>query len=204
MGLYSWLVGPVSAGAQIHGEDIVRNHSDAGRASSSILPVLVIAALAFLPGGAAGAQVGTGPSAIPLEQGGGSCYVTVEAPHLSSGNPSLGLLSKIRFGCPVGAGSRTWKSWIGNMYRCTSKPDQSAGEPTWTRNNGCLSIATNSSTDDGGSITVLPGAKDATRYIPKQGSQGPQKVSGYWYIACVRGYYPDKSTFRSGSVPIYY
>lgn len=120
----------------------------------------------------------------------GSCYGRVDNPHYSSG--AGGVIAKVRLACDVGY-STTFQSWIGNIYRCQRSPDIRAAEATWTRDSGCISVATNSSTNDGGSVGVGSGVT-VTRYIPKQGQRGATRVSGAYYIACVRGY-------KSGNVP---
>lgn len=127
----------------------------------------------------------------------GSCYATVDNPHISSGAGGK-VIAKIRFRCDVGY-SITFNEWIGNLYRCSSKPAFGSAESTWTSQNGCVSVATNSSTSDGGPVPVSSGGT-VTRYIPKTGGATPVKA---WYIACVRGYKGSGNTpFRNTSLPV--
>ncbi|GAB2696257.1 hypothetical protein [Thalassiella azotivora] len=127
----------------------------------------------------------------------GSCYATVDRPHYSSG--AGGVIAKIRFRCDVGYTMR-FNSWIGNLYRCSRQPAYGAGESRWTRDYGCISVATNSSTDNGGALNLGSGSF-ATRYIPKTGRPGATRVSGAWYIACVRGYKgPSNTPFSASSI----
>lgn len=139
-------------------------------------------------------------SAVPLEPNPQGCTQTIESPHPSKGQGSA-IIAKARFICFANAGSFTWKEWIGTIYRCSSEPVRSQGEAGWTRNSGCQPVASNSSTSDGGAITLqsLPKQQEITRYIPKTG--GTTNVPNVWFIACLRGYLGNNTPFAVAGFP---
>lgn len=122
------------------------------------------------------------------------CSATANNPHNSGG--ANGIIFKIRFGCTVGGGA-TFNSWIGTLYKCTSKPDATKAEATWTSSSGCRAWRQNSSTDDQGAVSVASGSSK-TRYVPKVGQSGGAP-DGSWWIACVRGYYSTGTAFADAS-----
>jgi hypothetical protein len=119
------------------------------------------------------------------------CYITVDNPHPSG---SYGMVAKIRFAC-AGSNSMRIQSWIGNLYKCTNRPSTASAESTWTGSYGCRAVATNSSVNDGTGAFTVPAGATVTRYIPKQGTVGPQPTGSAWWIACVRGYTGDGQPF---------
>lgn len=131
----------------------------------------------------------------PVPVGPTKCYPSVENPHPSTGAGTGLIIAKARFYCPSGY-THTYKSWIGNIYRCSRQPDINAAEATWTRDSDCLSVATNSSTDDGGAVSVSSNTT-VTRYIPRSG--GATRIGGSYYIACLRGYNSDGTPFATAS-----
>lgn len=126
-----------------------------------------------------------------------SCSVGVQTPHYSSG--ASGVIAKPYWSCPS-TDSEYVSSWLGYLYRCTSKPDATKAESTWQNTNGCRAVRSGSSADSGGGFTV-PAGQTVVRYIPPLGQTGA--TSGAWFIACVRGYYSGNVAFARASAAAY-
>lgn len=122
-----------------------------------------------------------------------TCTVGVQNPHFSSG--ANGVIAKPYWSCPSGD-SEFVSSWVGFLYKCSSKPDRSKAEKTWQSTNGCVAVRSGNSSGSGGSFTVKPGTT-VVRHIPAQGTSGAS--SGAWFIACVRGSYSGNVPFAASS-----